>query len=103
MFFNKGYCNWDGTTESLKFDLISKERLEQEVTEKHDVAGHHTTYLPADSEGYFGNNAFTIFSVSRISHVKGLRPELRDVAPRFLIYLTYPRLRILMEKLYTKF
>jgi len=90
VFFNKGYCNWDGTTESLKFDLISKERLEQEVTEKHDVAGHHTTYLPADSEGYFENNAFTIFSGSMISHVKGLRPELRDVAPTISYILNIP-------------
>ncbi|MGC8569548.1 MAG: hypothetical protein ACP5LW_06050, partial [Nitrososphaeria archaeon] len=52
--------------------------------------GHHTTYLPADSEGYFENNAFTIFSGSRINHKKGLRAELRDVAPTISYLLNIP-------------
>ncbi|MDG7043473.1 MAG: hypothetical protein JRM98_05080, partial [Nitrososphaerota archaeon] len=81
LFFNYSYSNWDGTAGSLKFDEITEERLRNEVVEKHDVAGHHTTYLPEDFRSEFMNNSFTIFSGSQIKQGSRARAQLRDVAP----------------------
>jgi len=81
LFFNYSYSNWDGTAGSLKFDEITEDRLRNEVIEKHDVAGHHTTYLPEDFRSEFMNNSFTLFSGSQIRQGSRARPQLRDVAP----------------------
>ena len=79
-FFSPKYSNWDGTIDSLKFDKISKDRLEIPVISTDYVSGHHTPFLPTEKFGNFSNSAFTIFAGPNIKKGEE-KGRLMDIAP----------------------
>ena len=91
-FFEPGYNNWNGSIGSLRFDEVEASRLEEPVVESQEVGGHHTTYLPTETQDCFENHSFTIFSGRGVATgpAAGLRPQLRDVSPTIAGMLGIP-------------
>lgn len=81
-FLRPGYTTWDGTLQSLRFDVALPERMTAPVvTASEEVVGHHTPYLPTATLGEFTNSAMTLFAGP------GVRRGVRRMTPMRLVDL----------------
>lgn len=90
-FLKPGYSTWDGTINSLRFDLPRKRR-NPVIRSSGAVLGHHAPYLPSEKYDLFSNRAMLILAGPGVrTGYNRVQPiNLKDVAPTLAYLLELP-------------